>query len=140
MTCTSIYVYDTLYIYRNNTEDHSIIYTRYTISVERPSTVGSSTEARDLVVLDRELVVVSDLLSHGDVSLGVDDNLLEHPKVDHLGIAVGLHTKCDMKQIIYYMNAEYEKHYSIIVLVIRGNNTNLHDIVHVSIHDLYIKR
>lgn len=59
-------------------------------SVERPPAVGSATQARDLLVLDGELVVVSDLLSHGYVSLGVDDYLLASAEVDHLGIAVGL--------------------------------------------------
>ena len=60
------------------------------ISVERPSTVWSSTEAGDLVIFDGELVIVGDLLSHCYVSLRVDHNLLQGTKIDHLGIAIGL--------------------------------------------------
>lgn len=61
-----------------------------TISIECSSTVWSSTETGDLVVLNGELVVIGDLLSHRYVSLWVDHYLLQCTEVDHLGIAVGL--------------------------------------------------
>ena len=59
-------------------------------SVEGPPTVRGPTETRDLLILNGKLVVIGDLLSHGNVSLGVDDYLLLRPKTDDLRIAVGL--------------------------------------------------
>lgn len=44
--------------------------------VEGPPAVLGATEAGDLDVLNRELVVVRDLLVDVDVLLGVDDDLL----------------------------------------------------------------
>lgn len=61
--------------------------------VEGPPAVLGATEAGDLDVLDRELIVVCDLLVDVDVLLRVDDNLLLRLHCDHLGIAVGLQGK-----------------------------------------------
>jgi hypothetical protein len=47
-------------------------------------------QARDLVSLDGELVVVCDLLSFSNVSFGVNDNLLLAIHRDDLGVTVGL--------------------------------------------------
>ncbi|KAB1263260.1 hypothetical protein Cadr_000023846 [Camelus dromedarius] len=47
-------------------------------------------QTRDLVVLQRELVVVGDLLIHANGLLGVDHDLLLGLDGDHLGVAVGL--------------------------------------------------
>jgi hypothetical protein len=59
-------------------------------SVQSSPAIWSPTQARNLLILDGELVVVSDLLTHGNISLRVDDNLLPHAEVDYLGIAVWL--------------------------------------------------
>lgn len=58
--------------------------------VEGPPAVLRAAQAGDLDVLDRELVVIGDLLIDVDVLLRVDDDLLLRLHCDHLGIAVGL--------------------------------------------------
>lgn len=65
--------------------------------VEGPPAVLGATEAGDLDVLDRELVVVRDLLVDVDVLLRVDDNLLLGLHRDHLGVAVGLQDRVVMR-------------------------------------------
>lgn len=47
-------------------------------------------QARDLLGFERELVVVRDLLSFLNVSLGINDNLLLPIHRDDLGVTVGL--------------------------------------------------
>ena len=59
-------------------------------SVEGTPAVGCAAQTRDLVILDGELVVVSDLFTHGYVALGVDDDLLLSAKADYFCIAVRL--------------------------------------------------
>lgn len=56
--------------------------------VERPATVLCSTQARDLVLLQREFVVVGDLFVDGDGLLGVDHNLLLGLYGDDLGVTI----------------------------------------------------
>lgn len=58
--------------------------------VERPPAVLGSTQARDLVLLQRELVVVGDLFVDGDGLLRVDDDLLLGLYGDDLSVAVWL--------------------------------------------------
>lgn len=58
--------------------------------VERPTAVLRPTEARDLVLLQRELVVVRDLFVDGDRLLRVDHDLLLGLDGDDLGVAVWL--------------------------------------------------
>lgn len=58
--------------------------------VEGPPAVLRAAEARDLDVLNGELVVICDLLIDIDVLLRVDDNLFLRLHCDHLGVAVGL--------------------------------------------------
>lgn len=65
--------------------------------VERPPAVLGATEAGDLDVLNRELIVIRDLLVDIDVLLGVDDDLLLRLHRDHLGVAVGLRDRVVMR-------------------------------------------
>lgn len=58
--------------------------------VQRPSAVLCSTQARNLVLLQRELVVVGDFFIDGDGLLRVDDDLLLGLDGDHLGVTVWL--------------------------------------------------
>lgn len=62
-------------------------------SVQCSSTVRGPTETRNLLVFNGELVVISDLLPHRDISLGVNNDLLSSAEVDHFSIAVGLQEK-----------------------------------------------
>ena len=59
-------------------------------SIHGPPAVDGPAEARDLVRLDGELIVVRQLLAHGNVAFRVDDNLLGALVVDDLGVAVRL--------------------------------------------------
>lgn len=65
-------------------------HTHHQHSVESSSTIWSPAEARDLLVLNGELVIIRDLLSESNVSFRVDDYLLPHAEVDNLSIAVWL--------------------------------------------------
>lgn len=56
-------------------------------SIEILSAVWRTTETRNLVVLNRKLVVVGDLVPAVDDLLGVDDNALLVVHCDDLGIA-----------------------------------------------------
>lgn len=58
--------------------------------VQRPSAVLCSTQARNLVLLQREFVVVGDFFIDGDGLLRVDHDLLLGLYGDHLGITVWL--------------------------------------------------
>lgn len=58
--------------------------------VERSSAVLRSTQTGDFVLLDGELVVVCDLLVHGDGLLGVNDDLLLGLDGDDFRVAVRL--------------------------------------------------
>lgn len=58
--------------------------------VQRPSAVLCSTQARNLVLLQREFVVVGDFFIDGDGLLGVDHDLLLGLDGDHLGVTVWL--------------------------------------------------
>lgn len=60
------------------------------VLVQRPSAVLRSTQARNLVVLQREFVVVGDFFIDGDGLLGVDHDLLLGLDGDHLGVTVWL--------------------------------------------------
>jgi hypothetical protein len=65
--------------------------------IEGPPAVLGATEAGDLDIFDRELVVVRDLLVDVDVLLRVDDDLLLGLHRDHLGVAVGLQDRVVMR-------------------------------------------
>lgn len=58
--------------------------------VQRSSAVLCSTQARNLVLLQRELVVVGDFFIDGDGLLRVDHDLLLGLYGDHLGVTVWL--------------------------------------------------
>lgn len=58
--------------------------------VERPPAVLGSTQTRDLLVLDGELVVIGNLLIDVDRLARVDYNLLLRLHCNHLGVAVRL--------------------------------------------------
>lgn len=58
--------------------------------VQRPSAVLCSTQARNLVLLQREFVVVGDFFIDGDGLLRVDHDLLLGLYGDHLGVTVWL--------------------------------------------------
>lgn len=60
------------------------------VLVQRSPAVLGSTQARDLVLLQRELVVVGDLFIDGDGLLRVDHDLLLGLYRDHLGVTVWL--------------------------------------------------
>lgn len=62
----------------------------FCVLVERPAAVLGPAQTRDLVLLQRELVVVGDLLVDGDGLLRVDHDLLLGLKGDDLGVTVGL--------------------------------------------------
>ena len=62
-------------------------------SVEEALAQTTAAEAGQLLVLDRELVVVGDLFSRNDVSLRVDDDFLRAVHQDHLGSAVRLNNE-----------------------------------------------
>lgn len=59
-------------------------------SVEGTAAALGATQTWDLVVLQRELVIVGDLFIHADGLLGINHDLLLGLNGDHLGIAVGL--------------------------------------------------
>lgn len=58
--------------------------------VEETAAGARAAEAGDFLVLQRELVVVSDLLACADLALRVDDDLLRALHLNHLRDAVGL--------------------------------------------------
>lgn len=60
------------------------------VLVQRSSAVLRPTQARDLVLLQRELVVVGDFFIDGDGLLRVDHDLLLGLYRDHLGVTVWL--------------------------------------------------
>ncbi len=59
-------------------------------SVEGTPAIRGSTQTGDLLVLYGKLVVIRDLLSQRNVSLGVDHNLLLGTEIDHFCITVWL--------------------------------------------------
>ncbi len=61
--------------------------------IEIFATVLRATEAMDLFVLDRELVVVRDFLSKSDGLLGIDDDLLLAVDSNDFCITIGLKKK-----------------------------------------------
>lgn len=60
------------------------------ISVEGAPAALSAAQTRDLVVLQREFVIVGDFLVHANRLLGVDHDLLLGFDGDNLGVAVRL--------------------------------------------------
>ena len=69
---------------------HSILNTAHSPQqwlIQCPSTVRCPTKTRDLLLLNRELVVISDLFCGLNVLLGIDDNPL---LVYYSSITVGL--------------------------------------------------
>lgn len=63
---------------------------RCKVLVQRSAAVLGPTQTRDLVLLQRELVVVGDFLIDGDGLLRVDHDLLLGLYRDHLGVTVWL--------------------------------------------------
>lgn len=60
------------------------------VSVQGAPAILCAAKARDLVLLDRELVVICDLLIDTDRLFGVNDDLLLGLYGDDFGIAIGL--------------------------------------------------
>lgn len=58
--------------------------------VECTAATGRTAQARDLFVLERELVVVRNLLVHPDRLLRVDDDLFLRLDRNHFSVTVGL--------------------------------------------------
>lgn len=69
------------------------------VLVQRSSAVLCSTQARDLVLLQRELVVVGDFFIDGDGLLRVDHDLLLGLYCDHLGVTVWLEEQTKGTQV-----------------------------------------
>lgn len=69
------------------------------VLVQRSSAVLCSTQARDLVLLQRELVVVGDFFIDGDGLLRVDHDLLLGLYCDHLGVTVWLEEQMKGTQV-----------------------------------------
>lgn len=67
--------------------------------VQCPAAVLRPTQAGDLVVLQRELVVVGDLLVDGDGLLRVDHNLFLGLYCDYLGVAVWLEEQSNKRRM-----------------------------------------
>ena len=65
-------------------------YLHVQVSVEGAPTMRSPTQAGNFFVLDGKLVVISDLLSHRNVSLRINDNLLLIANTDHTSVTIGL--------------------------------------------------
>ena len=63
----------------------------------------------DLLILYRELVIVSDFFPDGDWLFGVDDNLAGAINLDHFGVTIGLeeanHLKSLNQSIIYILTS-----------------------------------
>ena len=93
---------------------HAHTYTHNSPSVESPPAIRRTTQTRDLLVFNGELVIVSDLLSKGNVSLGIDDYFLTSAKVDHLGIAVWLQTHTQKGRSVVSVTLIKEKAHSQI--------------------------
>ena len=64
-------------------------------SVQEATAAGSPTHADDFVIFQGEFVVVGDLLAHGDVPVGVDDNLLLLVDLNDFGGTVGLRGRAE---------------------------------------------
>ena len=58
--------------------------------IECSSTLRRSTQTRNLLIFDGELVVISYLLINVYVSFRIDDNLLLRLKGDYLGVTIRL--------------------------------------------------
>lgn len=60
------------------------------VLVQSATASTRTTEARNLVGFNRELIVIRNLLALLDITLGIDDNLFLPVDSDNLGVAVGL--------------------------------------------------
>ncbi len=62
------------------------------VSIESTPAIRSPTQARDLLVFNRKLVIISDFFSKSNVPLGINDYLFASLEVYDFGIAVRLHS------------------------------------------------
>ncbi len=72
---------------------HLVLSTFQPLLIQSSATVWSTTQARNLHLLDRELVIVRDFLIHVNVSFGINDDLLESFHSDDFCVTVGLQTR-----------------------------------------------